>query len=398
MKKRHLLVSLIAAFAVFFGAFAMPAAAWDWGGPKLYKAYFYLLKEGLPVPVGTAPEPNKNYTYVGSGHIKVPENYYNADGVDDRIKHAPPVKLEDGQSILWYVIKSEDGVWHVDGVITPYYSFLYDPNVEDAQGETTDGVHYYEDDTAVIQENGYTREGYTFTGWNTKADGTGVPYQPGQRIEIDDDMFGASESINVLTLYAQWEKNEPDPEPEEPDAGEGTGETIGLGIVTPKKMSVRFEDGTIYYGGETIDIEIGRTYRFQMCSNNWENDVYDDGGNGLCGTVVYSVRVSDRYDERSYDEATHTFVLPKGDPVLRTDVNSCFMAYRYHFTKGDYNKQTGIPNVVDPPLESLSVNLPLGSTVKSDAYRGFAYVDSDYVFIQRGEDLAESYTDYYWEY
>ena len=184
------------------------------------------------------------------------------------------------------------------------------------------------------------------------------------------------------------------------DTGSDTedGQIIEMGIVTPKKMSVRFEDGKIYNNGDSLEIEIGKTYRFQMCSNNWESDTYDDNGNGLCGTVVYSVRVSDRYDERSYDESTKTFVLPKGDPVLRTDINSCFMAYRYHFINGDYNKQTGIENVVDTPLESLSVNLPLGSTVSSDAYKAFTLIDTEDVFIERDKDLTVSYTDYYWQY
>ena len=169
------------------------------------------------------------------------------------------------------------------------------------------------------------------------------------------------------------------------------------GIVCHKKMSVRFEDGTIYYGGESIELEIGKEYKFQMCSNNWDNDTYNDEGDGICGTVVYTVRVSDRYDERSYDEQTKTFVLPKGDPVLRTDVNRCFMAYRYHF-KTDYNKQTGIKQVVNTPLESLSVNLPLGSTVKSDAYIAYEHVGSADVFVENNEDLTISYTDYMWSY
>ena len=190
--------------------------------------------------------------------------------------------------------------------------------------------------------------------------------------------------------------------PDEPE--QETGEKINMKIITPKKMSVRFEDGSIFASDSelskipSVEVEIGKTYAFQMCSNDWETGIYDDNGNGLCGTVVYHVRVSDSYSERSYDEATHTFVLPKGDPVLRTDINSCFMAYRYHFKKGDYNKQTGIANVVDKPLESLSVNLPLGSTVKSDAYKNYSYIDSDNVFIERAEDLSLSYTDYYWNY
>ncbi len=42
-----------------------------------------------------------------------------------------------------------------------------------------------------------TREGYTFTGWNTKADGTGTAYAS-----------GASYTANAsVTLYAQWKEN-----------------------------------------------------------------------------------------------------------------------------------------------------------------------------------------------
>ena len=40
-----------------------------------------------------------------------------------------------------------------------------------------------------------TRKGYTFTGWNTKADGTGTDYEQGVKL------------TNGTTLYAQWEAN-----------------------------------------------------------------------------------------------------------------------------------------------------------------------------------------------
>jgi uncharacterized repeat protein (TIGR02543 family) len=43
--------------------------------------------------------------------------------------------------------------------------------------------------------NGYTREGYVFTGWNTDANGTGTPYGDTANFAFDAD----------LTLYAQWE-------------------------------------------------------------------------------------------------------------------------------------------------------------------------------------------------
>ena len=74
------------------------------------------------------------------------------------------------------------------------------------------------------------------------------------------------------------------------------------------------------------------------------------------------------------------------------------MAYRYYFTKGDYNKQTGIKQVVNTPLEALSVNLPLGSTITSDAYKSYKWLDTANVFIETAADKSVSYTDYYWNY
>lgn len=226
--------------------------------------------------------------------------------------------------------------------------------------------------------------------------GATIEYAPGKASDLDrffGEQTGPIDPVDPIDPIDPIEPIEP------------SGKTVSVGIVTPKKMSVRFEDGNIYYGGESIDLEVGKIYRFQMCSNNWDNDIYDDNGNGLCGTVVYSVRVSDSYTERSYDPDSHTFVLPFGDPVLRTDVNTCFMAYRYHFEQGDYNKQTGIKNVVNTPLESLSVNLPLGSTVTSDAYRALTWIDSADVFIENnnGEGMYDTVyltcvNDYYWQY
>lgn len=47
----------------------------------------------------------------------------------------------------------------------------------------------------ALSQNGFSRTNYNFTGWNTKADGTGTAYTNGQSISI-----GAGN----MTLYAQW--------------------------------------------------------------------------------------------------------------------------------------------------------------------------------------------------
>ena len=48
-----------------------------------------------------------------------------------------------------------------------------------------------------LNENTFIREGYTFIGWNTKADGTGDFYSDEDRITVSDD----------LVLYAQWKSD-----------------------------------------------------------------------------------------------------------------------------------------------------------------------------------------------
>ena len=44
--------------------------------------------------------------------------------------------------------------------------------------------------------NTFTRSGYVFTGWNSKADGSGNTYAPNAEIAWNDD----------VTLYAMWKK------------------------------------------------------------------------------------------------------------------------------------------------------------------------------------------------
>ena len=51
--------------------------------------------------------------------------------------------------------------------------------------------------TTTATTNQFTRTGYTFTGWNTKADGTGTAYQAGATIAYPAES-------KTLTLYAQW--------------------------------------------------------------------------------------------------------------------------------------------------------------------------------------------------
>lgn len=203
------------------------------------------------------------------------------------------------------------------------------------------------------------------------------------------------------------------------------GEKVSIRVDVPLKMAVAFEDGSICYGGEMKEFVVGKEYLFQMCSVNWENGTFDDTDNGLRGTVVYRMIAvhrnefielakeaknnPDRYTVKGIDiidnvEKKIIVNCDASDAHLETDVNNFFVAYRFHFPGTDYNKKTGIDKVINNPVESLSVNLPVGSTITCKAFIGDEKVDSDDIFIttNSGEGIYEdefltSVNDYTWE-
>lgn len=79
--------------------------------------------------------------------------------------------------------------WRADAAPITYVA-----NYDHPTGATgpTPGVT---DGHARVAANGFTREAYRFIGWNTKADGSGVGYQPNDDVVLNP---------GGLTLYAQW--------------------------------------------------------------------------------------------------------------------------------------------------------------------------------------------------
>lgn len=71
-----------------------------------------------------------------------------------------------------------------------------------SQTRRTDGVV---DQTLTVIANPFTRTGYTFTGWNTQADGRGRAYAAGNGFRLVADP--KSNPVNTSVLYAQWRIN-----------------------------------------------------------------------------------------------------------------------------------------------------------------------------------------------
>lgn len=97
-------------------------------------------------------------------------------------------------------------LWKYAGDVTVYaqyspitYTLKYDAN--GGSGTVSNQKCTY-DVSQTLTANTFKRDGYTFKGWNTKADGSGKAYSDKQSIKNITDKDG-----DVITLYAQWQIN-----------------------------------------------------------------------------------------------------------------------------------------------------------------------------------------------
>ena len=78
------------------------------------------------------------------------------------------------------------------------YKVSFDANGGD--GGTMADQNFVYDAAQNLTANAFTRTGYIFTGWNSKADGTGTPYADKQEVE---NLTATRDA--VVTMYAQWQ-------------------------------------------------------------------------------------------------------------------------------------------------------------------------------------------------
>ncbi len=83
------------------------------------------------------------------------------------------------------------------------YAVAFDAN--GGEGYTDPQVFTY-DETQPLKANAFTRDGYTFTGWNTEPDGSGTSYADGTTVNNLTSVDG-----KTITLYAQWQHPSPTP-------------------------------------------------------------------------------------------------------------------------------------------------------------------------------------------
>ena|GEM_PF-1894916 len=133
----------------------------------------------------------------------------------------------------------------------PQLYVIYDPNGGSGEINVITVAH---STNYTISDQGYSRDGYTFTGWNTRENGLGVPYSNNQVIYMTDS----------ITLYAQWK---PDPKPSlyviyDPNGGRGEINVIAVAQNTNYTISDQgySRDGYVFAGWNTRENGLGIPY------------------------------------------------------------------------------------------------------------------------------------------
>ena len=145
-------------------------------------------------------------------YLKASEGYVIAEGTNEyRLLHERDMKKINfvdvgGSGMTWYAVldKEKNQVYLSQNKPNYGYYVYYISNgaagtvVDDAN----DGAGYQIGDLATVQPaDGLEREGYAFMEWNTKADGSGKSYRPGDKLDIqgDTDLYAIFVKGKVLS-------------------------------------------------------------------------------------------------------------------------------------------------------------------------------------------------------
>ncbi len=260
---------------------------------------------------------NFGKTTVWQGGKMVNEAEYHNSGVTaDGVTYDNKV---DGSNVSLYAegykdneFKTTYGEWttNPDGTITRTVTkectyCKYKEEIKEYQGKLTYDANGGEGtidpaigavgENVTVAENGFTRNNYTFTGWNTQADGTGTAYEPG-------DSFTLTAENTVL--YAQWSKNAPAQVNVSYDANGGVGTMesvtgdVGSKIVIRQSGFTRSEytftgwntqadgKGTAYKAGDSFTLTDKDTVLYAQWSKNAPAQVkVSYNANGGVGTM-----------------------------------------------------------------------------------------------------------------
>ena len=195
-----------------------------------------------------------------------------------------------------------------------------------------------------LPKNTFTREGYSFTGWNTAADGTGTSYADEEPVSFDAD----------TTLYAQWTVD--------PVitfvANDGEG-TMGTQTVKPNEATAltantftradydftgwnTAKDGTGTAYGDKANIATNENvtlyaqwalHKYHVRWLNWDNTVLQEGDYTIKDTVSYEGDLPKRPEDDDYTYKFKGWVPYDGDAPMDIHKDTDYKAQFNQFKK-----------------------------------------------------------------
>ena len=148
---------------------------------------------------GKAVEPDKDDITVKVGNVVLKKTDYEIIGYSNNVKKGTAkvtirgIGNYGGEKTVTFKITNKN----------MNYTIVYDKNADDAAGKMKNSSISA---GKYLTANAYKRSGWTFVGWNTKADGTGESYENKETFRLKGFMrifYG-----NKITLYAQWKEME----------------------------------------------------------------------------------------------------------------------------------------------------------------------------------------------
>lgn len=149
---------------------------------------------------------NKKSFYKSNFVIKnitpIPGYHYDNKYEQKTWTYIPP--FEDNTGIIEGVLNKDSGNKYILYISANQYTVNYNSN-KGSGSMSPDTVTY---NTAYkTKKNTFTRTGYTFTGWNEKADGTGTAWSLSSSGVYEANKTWTWTYTHDITLYAQWKPN-----------------------------------------------------------------------------------------------------------------------------------------------------------------------------------------------
>lgn len=236
-------------------------------------------------------------------------------------------------------------------------------NANGGSGTMSDISNVKYTESRALTSNAFSRTGYTFTGWNTKADGTGTSYADGVTVS----KLTANNGENV-TLYAQWTINRYTVTFNYYDGSSDT-KTYDYGtIISVPSNTTKESDATYHYVytwlpsvETTVTKDVTYTESFSEFAHNWgdwRTSVY-----ATCTSEGKKIRVCNDcgYTETEIiNKLAHTLVHMDAKPATCTANGSIEYWYCDECGKmfNDSNAANEITSVVDTAKGHTETDIP----------------------------------------